>query len=324
MDSVYTTTITNAAKSRGISVRVLDGNLPIFELNHDNRSVRCYNGLTDRVGAATFHLANDKGAAHRFLKANGLPVPAQEPYTTYDDAKKFLNRYKSVVVKPVSQWGARGISTHITTLAELRSAIVFARRYATDVVLEECVKGVDYRLIFVDYTFVAAIERTPAAVTGNGIDSIRKLITRKNIAARRIDPSNTVPLDKETKRCIESQGYLYTSVLPKGQALQVRRTSNFHTGGSVEIITERAPQELRTLAGRVAALFQIPVVAIDFLVDQAAGEYRIIEVSPDMAISPPEGAVVAEAFLDMLFPHTKPGEIREPTIPAVEVASQYA
>jgi hypothetical protein len=28
----------------------------------------------------------------------------------------------------------------------------------------------------------------------------------------------------------------------------------------------------------------------------------VIEVSPDLAISPPEGEVVAERFLDVLFP----------------------
>jgi len=100
MDSVYTLTIVTAAQKRGILIEVLDRQLPVFELSFNGKKIRCYNGLTDRVGAATFHLANDKGAANRYLFKLGYPVPPQEVYTTMTAAAEFLDLHKSIVVKP--------------------------------------------------------------------------------------------------------------------------------------------------------------------------------------------------------------------------------
>ncbi|MGE5672016.1 MAG: hypothetical protein ACM31E_11255, partial [Fibrobacterota bacterium] len=91
MDSVYTTTITAAAKKRNINVKVLDPQQPIFELIYKKKSVRCYNALTDNVGAATFHLAQNKSAANYFLKQHGFPVADQSIYTNMESALQFLS-----------------------------------------------------------------------------------------------------------------------------------------------------------------------------------------------------------------------------------------
>jgi len=304
MNSVYTTTITQAAQKRAIHVTVHDPVLPIFELSYGNKSVRCYNGLTDFTGAATFHLAQDKGAANRFLRENGFHVPAQKCFVDFSRALSFLEQQEQIVVKPVSQWGGRGVSTHVSSGPELAAALAFAKRYSDEILLEECVHGVDWRLIYVDYQFVTAIERTPAQIIGDGSNTIKKLIQKKNARARKIDPSNIVPIDKETLRAIKSLGFTYESIPGSGQIIQVRRTSNYHTGGTVDIIGDRVGADLVALGGSIARLFKIPVLGVDILVDES-GHHHIIELSPDLAISPPEGDIVVEKFLDFLFPDSR-------------------
>jgi glutathione synthase/RimK-type ligase-like ATP-grasp enzyme len=79
-------------------------------------------------------------------------------------------------------------------------------------------------------------------------------------------------------------------------------TSNYHTGGDAAVITDEVTPRLRRVAARVAKLFGLPIVGIDFLVDARRKKFWLIEVSPDLAISPPEGDTVAERFLDELFP----------------------
>jgi len=304
MDSVYTTTITKAAQKRGIKVAVLDHVLPVFALHLGNTSVRCYNGLTDRTDAASFHLAQDKGAANRFLRENGFHVPDQECYGDFARALSFMEQHEQIVVKPVSQWGGRGVSTHVSSRSELTTAIVFAKRYSDEILLEECVHGADWRLIYVNYQFVTAILRTPAAIIGNGADSIRTLIQEKNAAARKIDPSNRIPLDKETLRAIKAIGLSYDAVPESGKRVVVRRTSNYHTGGSVDIIGRSVGNELIAMGEAIARLVKIPVLGVDVLAHEN-GHHHIIELSPDLAISPPEGHIVVEKFLDFLFPETK-------------------
>jgi len=305
MDSIYTTTITDAAVKRGISVKVIDPVLPIFTLCFGNKQVRCYNGLTDQVGAASFHLAQDKGAANRFLKNNGFSVPHQELYRDFRQAVNFLYSHQSIVVKPVSQWGGKGVSTHIKTDKELRTAIIRAHQCSDEIVLEQCVQGIDWRLIYVDSRFICAIQRNPAVITGDGDSSIKQLIKLANKTAEMIDSSNIIPFDIETKRCIQDQGLTYNSVIGQGLTIPVRRTSNYHTGGSVELVTERIPYKLIQIGEEISSLYGIPVIGIDMLVDLSDNSYHIIELSPDLAISPPEGEIVAEAFLDYLFPESR-------------------
>lgn len=305
MNSVYTTTITREARKRGIAIEVIDPVTPIFILKYRGRSVRCYNALTDRVGAVTFHMTQNKRLSHLFLKARGFEVPAQSAYTDHGEALAFLKRYRKIVVKPCAQWGGRGVSVAVRTPDELVKAVRFARRYEEEVVLEQCVPGVDYRLIFVNFKFVAAIRRRAARVTGNGRDTIRALIQFRNRQERRIDPSHMIPLNAETERNLKALGLSWDTIPAAGYEVQVRLTSNYHTGGDVDIVTNTVSRKLVAVARRAAKLLEVPVIGIDFLVDEKTGRSWFIELSPDLAISPPEGEEVARHFMDYLFPETR-------------------
>lgn len=290
--------------SRGIEVEVIDADTPIFVLKYRGREIRCYNSLTDRVGAVTFHLTQDKHLANSFLKKHGFPVPEQMLYTTFKKAVKFLNRRKPIVVKPRAQWGARGVSTHISNEKELHYALGRAGRFEKGIVLEECVNGVDRRLIFVDYCFTAAIQRTPPFVTGDGIDTIRNLIISRNREKREIDPDNIIPLDRETHRCITGQKLDFDMVPEAGKKFQVRWTTNFHTGGTVDIITNSVDLALKDAADKISRLAGLPLLGVDFLVDETDKSFKVVELAPDVAISPRGGNIVAKRYIDYLFPET--------------------
>ncbi|MFA7159800.1 MAG: hypothetical protein WC299_10905 [Kiritimatiellia bacterium] len=309
MNTIYTRTITDEAKKRGISVEVIDRETPIFILKRGGISIRCFNALTDRVGAVSFLLADAKHLANRFMARYGFPVPRQAKYTGFEKAQEFLQKCKSIVVKPARQWGGRGVAVAVKTVSDLRQAVLRARKFGEDIVLEECVEGDDNRLIFVGGEYVAAIRRVPAAVTGNGKTSIRKLIKMQNARNRRTEASNIIPLDNETRRTIAAAGMNYNTVPQAGQTVRVRRTSNFHTGGTVEDITGSVDPELLRQGRKIAKLFAIPIMAIDFLVNKALGRHWIIEASADLAISPPEGHRVIGPFFDCLFPKIKSASV---------------
>ncbi len=225
-------------------------------------------------------------------------------YTTLKKAVEFLNRRKPIVVKPRAQWGARGVSTHISYEEELHYALGRAGRFEKGIVLEECVNGVDRRLIFVDHCFTAAIQRTPPFVTGNGIDTIKTLISSRNKEKRKIDPANIIPLDRETLRCITGQKLDFDSVPEAGQEVQARWTTNFHTGGTVDIITASVDPGLKDTAEKISRLAGLPLLGVDFLVDETDRSFTVVELAPDVAISPRGGNIVAKRYIDYLFPET--------------------
>lgn len=305
MNTIYTKTITDEAKKRGIGVEVIDRDTPVFLLKCGGVSVRCYNALTDSVGAVSFLLADDKHLANRFMGRYGFPVPRQIKYNGFEKAQEFLEKCKSVVVKPCRQWGGRGVAIAVQTVCDLRQAILRARKFGEDIVLEECLGGEDNRLIFVNGAFVAAIRRVPASVTGNGRTNIRRLIQIQNAKKRNNGDGNIIPLDHETRRALNSFGLSYNTVPLKDHVVQVRRTSNFHTGGTVEDITGTVNADLVREGQKIARLFKIPLIGIDFLVNLKQNRHWIIEASADLAISPPEGHRVIGPFFDCLFPETK-------------------
>ena len=71
------------------------------------------------------------------------------------------------------------------------------------------------------------------------------------------------------------------------------------------MVTTCVNRTLVATARRAVRKLGVPVIGIDFLYDEKTGKFWLIELSPDLAISPPEGDEVARHFLDYLFPETK-------------------
>jgi D-alanine-D-alanine ligase-like ATP-grasp enzyme len=305
----YTTTLTDEARRRGIRVTLLNSapDWPIFELSRNGTTVRCFNALTDHVGAATFHLLNNKRSCHAWLKRLRIPVPDQ---VAFDDAQPdaahaFLRAHAPIVVKPCAQWGGRGVSMGVRSETDLRAAVRFARRYETDVVLEETAPGDDLRVILVGGELAAAIRRNPARVVGDGRHTLRQLIAAHNARVKKTDPSNAIPWDAETRRNLTELGHTPDEIPLAGDRVRVRLTNNYHTGGTVDVVTNAVPLRALRVAQRIARELALPLVGVDFLIDRKTRRLTVIEVSPDMAISPPEGETVACKLLDFLFPEDR-------------------
>jgi D-alanine-D-alanine ligase-like ATP-grasp enzyme len=269
--------------------------------------------LCDCVGAVTFHLTQNKYLAGCFLRERGFPVPEQELYTDFNQALSFLEQHGRIVVKPCMQWGARGVATNITTQHDLKTALRNARRFEPDILLEKMVTGDDYRLVFINYRFVSALQRRPARVIGNGSSTVRTLIAAQNRCSTAIDPVHRIPLDLETERFLHTIGLSFDSVPDAGQTVIVRQTANYHTGGSVHDITEEVGPELIDLGKRIVKAAGLPVAGIDCMRSADGLQTHVIELAPDLAISPRGGQRIAEHFIDYLFPetagrHTKPAD----------------
>ena len=95
-------------------------------------------------------------------------------------ADLYLKKWGSVVVKPLRGEQGKGVTVDVTTPEEVERACRFAARDGDEVVLEQYVEGRDLRIIVIDHAFVAAIERTPARITGDGRHTVRQLVEEAN------------------------------------------------------------------------------------------------------------------------------------------------
>ena len=171
--------------------------------------------------------------------------------------------------------------------------------------VEKFVEGKDLRIIVINGEVVAAVIRHPAEIRGTGSHTIEELI--KKLSRRRsaaTDGESNIPLDDETSRCVAEAGYSLDDVIEEGEVVQVRRTANLHTGGTLHDVTEVLSETLKEAAIRAALALEIPVVGLDFIVPDVSGdEYVIIEANERPGLANHEPQPTAERFIDLLFPH---------------------
>ena len=312
--NIYAGILVREARRRGISVDVLDAENGYFKLSLGGRSITCRESLSELTSAIAMSRCDDKRLTLRVLAAAGLAVPAQldagEPQAVAD----FLQQHGRVVVKPVRGEQGQGVKVDLDTLDDVNAAIEAARHFCDHVIVEQMVAGSDLRIVVIDHQVVAAASRRPAGVVGDGQSTLRTLIEKQSRRRQMATAGESrIPIDDETERCLRGQGYTLESVPPAGTAVQVRKTANLHTGGTIHNMTPVLHPVLREAAERASRVLEIPLVGFDFIVrapDQP--DYVIIEANERPGLANHEPQPTAERFIDMLFPQTR-AELRDTT-----------
>ncbi len=302
----YASIIVDEAHRRGILVDVIDTEKGLFELRHGGVAIRCYESLTDLTSAIAYLLCDDKRATRDAFVRAGLRVPDQRNAGDPAADRAFLSRHGRVVVKPARGEQGRGVVIGIDDPADLEVAIRRASEDGDDVLIEEMVEGEDLRVIVIDERVVAAAVRKPPIVVGTGEHSVRDLISRYDRRRRAATGGESrVPIDEETLRCLDAAGHELDDVPDQGTELELRKTANLHTGGTIHDVTREIHDELVDASVRAARALRIPVVGLDLIVPDVRGpDYVLIEANERPGLANHEPQPTAQRFLDLLFPHT--------------------
>lgn len=303
----YARIIAVEARRRGVGVEIIDPSWGEMRLTHGGRRVTMRESLSELTTAVAMSRCDDKRVTRRVLSDAGLSVPEGVTATRGAADVDFLREVGSVVVKPARGEQGRGITVGVTTEAALEDAVALATRHCEDVLLEEMVPGQDLRVIVIDHEVVAAAVRRPACVTGDGRNTIRRLIesqSRRRAAAT--DGESTIPLDATTAEVVRAAGWSMDDVLPSGETLEVRRTANLHTGGTIHDVTAELHPDIAEACMAASRALEIPVTGLDLLVPDPAGpEHVFIEANERPGLANHEPQPTAERFLDLLFPGTR-------------------
>lgn len=309
----YAKIIIDEARRRGIAVEVTDAEGGFFRLSFGGRSVSCRESLSEFTSAVAMSICDDKRATRRIVENAGVCVPDQMTDGTPEQRQAFLEKHGAVVVKPARGEQGRGVAVGLRTPEAIEAAVERAREYSDNVIIEEYFRGKDLRLVVIDYKVVATAVRRPARVIGDGKSTIGKLIevqSRRRAAAT--GGESKIPVDAETERCLLEAGYDFDSVLPQGRELEVRKTANLHTGGTIHDATSETHRTLIDAAVNVARAIEIPVTGIDLIVkNPTEPEYVFIEANERPGLANHEPQPTAERFIDFLFPLSIPSAVRE-------------
>lgn len=307
--------IFEAARRRQIPVRRI-GDGALLELGWGRHARRFEASLTDQTGVVATDIAGDKSLTKRLLEAAGLPVAVGEVVETVEDGLLAAARIGwPVVTKPLDGNQGHGVTLAIRTKGEFRRAFAIARRVAPRVMVERHIEGRQYRLLVVGDRVVAASERHPASVVGDGRHTIRELVDLLNRDPMRgkkhEKPLTRITVDPVVLLSLRRRSLTLDTVPPAGETVDLRESANLSTGGTAEDVTDVVTDDMRRSAVRAARIVGLDVAGVDLIVPGPDGPLRegaILEVnaSPGLRMHeyPSKGKPrrAGEAIVRHLFP----------------------
>jgi cyanophycin synthetase len=203
-------------------------------------------------------------------------------------------------------------------------ALESAQRYGRSVIVERFIQGFDFRVLVINYKFICAALRTPAAVTGDGEHSIQWLIDEVNKDTRRgyghEKVLTQITIDDFAWKMLNDKGYTLETIPAKGELVLLKPTANLSTGGTSTDVTDEVHPANIFLCERIAKIIGLDICGIDIMapdlrmpITENGGAVLEVNAAPGfrMHIEPAEGLArnVAEPVVDMLFPKGSNGRI---------------
>lgn len=282
------------AISRGIDYEILNESKSIVLFKNKNKSEFVIEGnKTNRDSYIFPIITDDKYIAKQIMKENRLNVPNAILLKKNMDSndielilKPFYN--SKLVVKPRNTNYGTGITVFSknATKSQILNAVKYAFNFDDNVLIEEYIKGMEYRFLVIDGKCLSVCHRRVASVVGDGKSTIKQLIEEKNKEPWHYLTATPVKMDEPVVEFLKLQGYDYDTVLPENKRVFLRTNSNCSTGGESIDMTETMPEYFKQVAEKAAKSFNAKICGVDIIIEDLKKEnYSIIEINDNPGYS---------------------------------------
>ncbi|MFN4246245.1 MAG: cyanophycin synthetase [Flavipsychrobacter sp.] len=290
----------------------------LVQLGYGKNQKRVQATVASTTSSIAVEIACDKEETKNLLEAAEIPVPRGRIIYDEDDMQAAIDKIGyPIVLKPVNGNHGKGATTNIRTWDDAVVALAAAKKYGRAVICEKFITGRDFRLLVINYKFVAAALRTPAAVIGDGKHTIQELIDIVNQDPRRgyghEKVLTSIKIDDFTMDMLNKKEYTLDTVLADKEELWLKPTANLSTGGTATDVTDFVHPTNIFMAERIARIIGLDICGIDIMapdlsvpITENGGAILEVNAAPGfrMHLDPTEGLPrnVAEPVIDMLYP----------------------
>lgn len=319
-----TASLVDEAVSRDIPwIRL--GTNSLIQLGYGVNQVRFQATITDKTSNIAVDIACNKELTKKMLYNAAIPVAKGDIVIDEEDLKNCIDRIGyPIVLKPLDGNHGKGASINVKTWEDAVAGLEFAKKYSRKVIVERFITGYDFRVLVINNRVVAAAQRVPAHVKGDGKNTIGKLIEIENQDPRRgyghENVLTEITIDRDTTDLLEKLGYTLDSIPKKDEIVYLKSTANLSTGGTSIDVTDMMHPENIFLSERISRVIGLDVCGIDIMAENLTQPLKenggvILEVNAApgfrMHLAPAEGLPrnVAAPVIDMLYPPGKPSRI---------------
>lgn len=281
--------------------------------------------MTDRTSNIAVDIACNKEETKRLLSSAGIPVPKGDVVYSTEGLLDTLERLKyPLVIKPLDGNHGKGATIGINTQEEAVKAFEIAKNYSRGIIVERFIKGFDFRVLVIDNKVVAAAQRVPANVVGDGVNNVEQLIAIENQNPKRgyghENVLTEITVNSDTMDMLAKKNYTLESIPPKGETVFLKSTANLSTGGtSIDVTDLMHPQNI-FLSERISRIIGLDICGLDIMapnltvpLSENGGVILEVNAAPGfrMHLDPSDGLArnVAAPVIDMLYPPGKPSRI---------------
>ena len=281
---------------RGITVNVVDRSENFISLKKDEKIEYVKQATkTSKDTYVSVLIMENKTVTKKVLAEKGVKVPKGEEFNNIEDAKIKARNYinKPIVIKPKSTNFGIGINIFPegTNLEDIIHAFEIAFKNDNTVLIEEFIKGKEYRFLVINDEVVGILHRVPANVIGDGEKSITELVEVKNQDPLRgkgyVTPLEKIRLEENAELFLKQQGKNFAYVPKKDEIVYLRENSNISTGGDSVDYTDDIPQKFKDIAVNAAKAAGAKICGVDMMLEDYSDEntnYAIIELNFNPAI----------------------------------------
>lgn len=305
-----------AAQELGIQCHVFEDNDTIL-MQKDGKTWYTRGSRTSLQSSVGKSIADNKFLAKMVLNYHQLPTAKAERIAKIIDLPKLKNLHFPIALKPIAGRYGMGVRVGITSYEEAEQ--LYRTEGYADSIAEEMLTGTEYRILCVDYRFVAATYRQPAHVVGDGLHNISELVEQKNAHPWRgmghHSPLTKILIDDMVKEYLAEQQVTVDQVPAKDQVVWLRKTANLSTGGEAWDVTDEVCEENKSLFAKIARACDLNVIGIDIMcqtlttpiTDQPKAGVIEVNASPGLRMHhfPMKGTprAVAKTILEFVLVH---------------------
>ncbi|EKQ56360.1 MULTISPECIES: bifunctional glutamate--cysteine ligase GshA/glutathione synthetase GshB [unclassified Clostridium] len=284
------------AIKRGIKVEILDKSENFISLKKNGKVEYIKQATkTSKDNYVTVLIMENKSVTKKVLADNNIKVPEGIEVNSIDEALNIVKDYINlpIVIKPKSTNFGIGISIFKDGADEnsIIKALEIAFKYDNTILIEEFIKGKEYRFLVIDNKVVGILHRVPANVKGDGVKSIAELVEIKNQDPLRgyhyVTPLEKIILDENAKLFLKQQNKNFDYVPKKDEVIYLRENSNISTGGDSIDYTDDIPEKFKNIAIKAAKAVNARICGVDMMLEAYNDEnsnYAIIELNFNPAI----------------------------------------
>ncbi len=297
----------------------------LVQLGYGVNQVRFRATMTDKTSSIAVDLAGNKDETKRILQEQAIPVAKGLTISSDEDLEIALDKIGfPLVFKPLNGNHGKGATINVKTREEAVAAFAYAQKYSHRVIVERFITGHDFRVLVIDNRMVAAAQRVPAHIVGDGVNTIDKLIEIENSDPRRgyghENVLTEIGIDRDTLDLLDKKGYTLETIPKKSEIVYLKSTANLSTGGTSIDVTDLVHPQNVFMCERIARVIGLDICGIDImannlteLLTENGGVVLEVNAAPGfrMHLAPSEGLPrnVAAPVIDMLYPPGKSARI---------------